>query len=69
VYRGTKKDDDDNDVPVDIFQKYVTTRKITGTNILGFSPFIDSGENLLSYFSQAYQGITLVYDSNIASYS
>jgi hypothetical protein len=38
-----KKDEDGNDVPVDIFQKYVTGRKIGGTDMLGFHPFIGSG--------------------------
>lgn len=43
VYRGTKTDDDGNEIPVDIFQKYVTNRKIAGTNLLGFHPNIKSG--------------------------
>lgn len=39
----------------------MSDRKIAGTNVLGFHPYIDSGENLLAYISQAYQAMTLVY--------
>jgi hypothetical protein len=61
-----KKDEEGYDIPVDLFQKYVTNRKIEGTNLLGFRPFISSGDNLLAYISQAYQSMTLVYDSDIS---
>lgn len=66
VYRGTKTDDDGNEIPVDIFQKYVTNRKVAGTNLLGFHPNIKSGENLQVFVNQAHQSMDLVFASEMS---
>ena len=53
---------------MDIFEKYITNRKISGTNLFGFHPQIKEGENLQIYLTQAYQSFTLVFDKIIPSY-
>lgn len=69
VYKGTKTDDEGKEVEVDIFEKYVTDRTISGTNLFGFHPNVEEGEALQIYLTQAYQPFTLVFDKIETSYA
>lgn len=40
MYKDKKFDDEGKEVPVDIFEKYVTDRRVAGTNLMGFHPNI-----------------------------
>lgn len=62
VYRGQKTDDEGKIIPVDLFHKYVTERRVSGTNMFGFHPDIESGENLKIFVSQAYQPAVLSFE-------
>lgn len=62
LYNGTKESDDGSIVPVNLYEKYTTNRKVGGTNLLGFSPLIDKDMNLKAYFQQGYQPINLLFD-------
>ena len=33
-------DDDGNEILVDLFEKRITDRKVVGTNLLGFHPYV-----------------------------
>lgn len=66
VYRGTKTDEDGKEIPVDIFKKYVTDRKVEGTNLFGFHPNIKNGENLQIFVNQAHQSMNLTFSSEIS---
>lgn len=46
----------------------MTDRQVAGTNLFGFHPNIEEGENLQIYSPNAYQALSLAYDSKIDSY-